>query len=197
MIIGISGKATSGKDTAVTYLIRRYGGVRIAYADALKREAQGLIYRLTGEYTDPWKDKHDKMRRFLQVLGTELMRAWKESVWVDLLIDEARIALTNGAPAVYVPDVRFPNEVEAIHTAGGKVIRLEAPNLVLGRRMRALYGEVSADKLQHPSETALDDYPYFDAHVSAIDLALTEVELDRFMESISIAPREPYEALTA
>lgn len=196
MIIGISGKATSGKDTAATYLQRRYGGVRIAYADALKREARDLIYRLTGEYTDPWKDKHDRMRHFLQVFGTELMREWKESVWVDLLIDEARLALQNGAPAVYVSDVRFPNEVEAIHWAGGRVIRLEAGDEVRAERMERLYGEVRADKLQHPSETALDGYENFDAHILSIDMAIMEHDLDAFMASIGFTPRVSYEALT-
>ena len=44
-----------------------------------------------------------------------------------------------------VCDVRFPNEVEAIQKAGGKVLRL----------LRDVY----EGQDQHSSETALDDYP--------------------------------------
>jgi hypothetical protein len=45
-----------------------------------------------------------------------------------------------------IDDVRFPNETEAVLKAGGSLIRVYRP---LG---------VSISNMQHPSETALDDW---------------------------------------
>jgi hypothetical protein len=61
-------------------------------------------------------------REFLQYLGTDVMRKIKDTVWVD-----ATIKLINQEqPSIAViPDVRFKNEVHAIHDAGGEVIRLD------------------------------------------------------------------------
>tara|TARA_B100001778_G_C18594892_1_gene634169 strand:- start:967 stop:1692 length:726 start_codon:yes stop_codon:yes gene_type:complete len=60
-------------------------------------------------------------REFLQYFGTEVMRDIKDSIWVDYTMK--RIAREQSSVAV-IPDVRFPNEINAIKEAGGIVIRL-------------------------------------------------------------------------
>ena len=60
-------------------------------------------------------------REFLQYFGTDICRRIKPDVWTSACIQ--RIVLS-GTQLAVVPDVRFPNEVEAIQKAGGKVIRL-------------------------------------------------------------------------
>lgn len=60
-------------------------------------------------------------REFLQYLGTDVMRSIKDTVWVDYTIK--KIVEERSGTAI-IPDVRFPNEVDAIHSAGGIVIRL-------------------------------------------------------------------------
>lgn len=60
-------------------------------------------------------------REFMQHFGTNIMRKIKDNVWVDctlsnILYEESEIAI--------IPDVRFPNEINAIHNNGGIVIRL-------------------------------------------------------------------------
>ena len=80
-------------------------------------------------------------REFLQYFGTDVMRKIKDTVWVDCTIksienQQSKIAL--------IPDVRFPNEVDAIHRAGGTVVRLT----------RDVY------KSDHNCETALDQNLY-------------------------------------
>jgi hypothetical protein len=82
-------------------------------------------------------------REFLQYFGTDVCRKIKDTIWVDSCINRMLDSRTELAIA---PDIRFPNEVEAIQKAGGKVIRLTR----------------SPHEDQHASETALNDYEGFD-----------------------------------
>jgi hypothetical protein len=60
-------------------------------------------------------------REFLQHFGTDICRGIKSDIWTSSCLDRV---LSSGTEFAIVPDVRFPNEVEAIQKAGGKVIRL-------------------------------------------------------------------------
>lgn len=77
------------------------------------------------------------VRQLMQEVGTGIFRRMKDSVWADCLVREMA---ESSAAVCLVEDVRYPNELEAIHSAGGKVIRLT----------RAPY------KDSHSSETDLD-----------------------------------------
>ena len=76
-------------------------------------------------------------REFLQYFGTDVCRKIKSTIWTDSCLK--RIQQDDSELAI-VPDVRFPNEIEAIQGAGGKVIKLT----------RRPYED------SHSSETALD-----------------------------------------
>jgi hypothetical protein len=87
-------------------------------------------------------------RELMQFIGTEIFRKMSGNVWVDTTI---RLIQAESPRLALIGDCRFPNEVEGIQKAGGKVIRFTRnpfPN----------------DK--HPSETALDkenfDWSRFD-----------------------------------
>lgn len=80
-------------------------------------------------------------REFLQYLGTDVMRKIKDTVWVDVTIKKI---LEEQSSVAIIPDVRFPNEVQAIHQAGGCVIRLTR----------------DPHRSQHPCEIALDEEHY-------------------------------------
>lgn len=90
-------------------------------------------------------------RDVLQYVGTEVFRRMYESVWAEATL--AKIQRDDSMFAI-ICDVRFPNEVETIQKAGGKVIRLTK------------FSDVPAT---HESETALDktnyDWTKFDAVV--------------------------------
>jgi hypothetical protein len=60
-------------------------------------------------------------RQFLQYLGTDIMRKIKDTIWVDWTI---KVINQEQSSLALIPDVRFPNEVDAIKKAGGIVIRL-------------------------------------------------------------------------
>ena len=98
-------------------------------------------------------------REFLQSFGTDIMRSIKDTVWVDYtlkLIQQEQSALA------LIPDVRFPNEVNAIHKAGGYVLRLD----------REVYSST------HNCETALDNDKFcwddFDDVLRNHDLSIQE-----------------------
>jgi len=64
-------------------------------------------------------------REFMQYFGTNICRAIKSNVWVDHMMKRIKREKTNLA---IIADIRFPNEVEAIREAGGKVVRLARSN---------------------------------------------------------------------
>lgn len=130
MIIGLSGPIGSGKDAAALILGKR-GFIRRAFADALKTEVDIAIncdMRLPddcpvtilelGRARDPWaKPTQPRMRALLQWWGTEYRRGADPDYWVNRLLKETRIDHRSFA----VPDVRFPNEADAIRSLGGEV----------------------------------------------------------------------------
>ena len=72
--VSLSGLARSGKDTFAEYLIKEYG-----YAgDYFARPLKTLAFNYLG-----WDgEKDEKGRRFLQLLGTDVGRAWDENIWL-------------------------------------------------------------------------------------------------------------------
>lgn len=103
------------------------------------------------------------VREFLEYFGTVLMRKIKDTVWVDYTIK--RIAEEDASIAI-IPDVRFPNEVEAIKNAGGVVIRLDRNVL----------------ESKHECETSLDndnfDWNNFDIVVNNDGRTLGQLQSD-------------------
>ena len=112
------------------------------------------------------KTSEPEVRALLQRLGSEVGRnLLGEDVWVDLTLKHA----PDGSKIV-VTDCRFPNEAAAIKRLGGQMWRVSRPG--------------TAPVNAHPSETALDDYPfdhYFEndstiAELHAHGLAVLEQE---------------------
>lgn len=64
------------------------------------------------------------IRTLLQFIGTELMKKrFDNNVWIRPTINNAH-EIANRYSLCIIPDVRFKDEEEAIHKAGGKVIRI-------------------------------------------------------------------------
>lgn len=138
MIIAISGKLKSGKDTIADYLVQEYGFKRIAFADKLKDIAKDLFF---------WDgNKDDYGRKLLQDLGMQ-MRSIKQDVWVDYVFRTIR---NHNDMNWVITDVRYKNEAEIAHKNRACIWRV---NRELDR---------SNILCNHISETDLDDYNYFD-----------------------------------
>jgi len=131
--------------------------------EKLKAKLKGtdFIYHEPGQMT---------AREVLQFVGTEIFRKMVPNVWVRSTVN--RIVSENSEFAI-VTDVRFPDELQGIKDAGGKVIRLTRG---------------SDAKDQHTSETALDkenfDWSNFDAVLDNEKMTINEscAELSRILK---------------
>lgn len=149
-LIGISGKARSGKDTLARHLAA-LGYQQLAFASGVKN----VTALLAGEplelfHDDVAKEAHSSnlgmtRRRAMQNVGNGLRDAVGPNVWIRPLM--AQWEASAQAPTV-VSDVRYPNEAEAIRAAGGLVIRIERSNAA------GLVGEAAS----HVSEAPLPDH---------------------------------------
>lgn len=156
IVIGITGKAGAGKDTAANALVQYRDCHRVALADGVRSAfgdlsgPTGQLYKeLTGDFT---------YRRALQLLGTEArQRTANQRLWISLLL--CKTAYLAGLHPVrrtrfVVPDVRYPLEVAglkaAIHRWGG----------VFGLLKVTRTHRLEIPESNHSSETAIDDLPY-------------------------------------
>ncbi|MEU7570297.1 hypothetical protein [Micromonospora sp. NPDC049240] len=157
-IIGMVGRQRAGKDTVAARLIEEHGYVRYSFADNVRRAAEALdpivtfsgrrlsevlaFHRYLRPDSNPWElaKEEPEVRRLLQRLGTEAIRAMDENFWVRQLIGQIEAE----ARPVVVTDVRFPNEAAAIERLGGWLVRVIRP------------GQDSGDL--HVSETAMDGW---------------------------------------
>lgn len=130
ILIGITGRARSGKDTLAAYLATRYKIERYAFAWPLKAGVRSM-FGLDGRHTDgdlketPLDILGGKSpRQVMQTLGTEWGREHvAPNIWVDLgLATWARLQAEGKSLAI--TDVRFENEAEAVRNAGGTIIHV-------------------------------------------------------------------------
>lgn len=159
MLIGTTGKKQAGKDSFAARLVEAHGFTRVAFADPMREFALALDPLVDGHYRlseivrslgwDVAKESIPEVRRTLQRLGTEAGRnVLGDRVWIDAAL--GKIDAVDGP--VVVTDVRFPNEAEAITSAGGILVRVVRP------------GHETTDA--HPSETAMDGHP---VHVQVVN----------------------------
>ena len=140
MIIGFVGFIGSGKDTAADYLVNFHGFRRDSFANTLK-DAVAAVFgwdrtllegrtkeaREWREQVDPWWAERLNMptltpRWVLQYWGTEVCRqGFHDDIWIASVENKLRKTKDN----IVISDVRFPNEIKAIHEAGGKVVRVK------------------------------------------------------------------------
>lgn len=132
LLIGISGKARTGKDTVARHLVKQYGFHQLAFADPI---VDGLIEMLgiPAEYRSTKKEEQIpgfpfSYRIAAQTLGTEWGRGLCPSIWIRVM--EKRISeFSDGMDRIVISDVRFENEASWIRDLGflWHVERQDAP----------------------------------------------------------------------
>jgi hypothetical protein len=179
-LIGFSGYARVGNDTAANILVEEYGFTRLAFADALRNALYALnpivakvnwhegyehlqeiinYYGWDGYKSTPYSDE---IRRLLQRFGTDAGRnIIGQNVWVQATLEN----LPGGK--YVVTDCRFPNEAEYItERYDGIIIRVERPGI----------GPIN----DHYSEVALDDCDFYchlknDGNIGQLRKSIKEV----------------------
>ena len=129
MIIGLIGKARTGKTTFADYLTKKYKFQNLAFADPIKEGAKIMfllseeqVYGNLKEIVDPRWNKTP--RQILQELGTDLCREhFGKDIWIKRLRMEAKL-LKKQKINIVVSDIRFPNEAEAVKSMGGHLIKI-------------------------------------------------------------------------
>ena len=169
IIIGISGKKGSGKDTFATFLedklVTKYNlkVVHKAFADDLKKCCAILSGQFDWVFYD--QDKKDKKAGLLNITNRELMQKFGDltrqldpDIWIKLALN---LDFKSEPDILIITDVRYKNEAKAIKDKGGILIRIKSNRSV---------------EDCHISETDLDDYTDFDLEIiNNISVTLTEL----------------------
>jgi hypothetical protein len=205
MIIGFVGFIGSGKDTAADYLVNFHGFRRDSFANTLKDAVAAvfgwdrvLLEGRTKEARE-WREQVDEWwanrlgipeltpRWILQQWGTEVCRkGFHDDIWIASVENKMRKTTDN----IVISDVRFPNEIKAIHSAGGLVVRIkrgpepswyqDAVNANAGNtNMSWLLSTDRLNKLNiHASETAWvgGDIDHTVSNDSTIDDLFTQIK---------------------
>jgi hypothetical protein len=135
MLIGLTGKARSGKDTVADILKKsdkRWDSV--SFADPIREGVAAMFGWNNRHLHGELKEVVDPLvgvspREAMQKLGTEWGRGMiKETLWADLAKHRVNYLL-NVNRNVVVSDIRFDNEAQLIHDLDGIIIRIERDNL--------------------------------------------------------------------
>jgi hypothetical protein len=214
MIVGFCGFIGSGKDTAADYLINCFGFRRDSFANTLKdavsqvfgwdrillegRSAEAREWR---EQVDTWwaerlQIPHLTPRWILQFWGTDVCRThFHDDIWIASLENKLRKTKDN----IVISDVRFPNEIKAIHNAGGIVVRIKRgpePDwyqdaINVNRGPATLGWGLGKDKLKrlgiHASETSWvgGDIDYIITNDSTVDDMFNQIK--NLVEDLPVA----------
>lgn len=184
-IIGFTGPATSGKDTAAQALIDTGMWKRVSFADPLKQSAlvlnplvtipcdhelvrtqwpeatisgDDVMLRLAEVVEELGWDgakRVPEVRRILQVMGTECGRQIFGPNCWVNIAAKSIQDVRNSGLRVVMTDVRFPEEAELIHNLGGTVVKIIRPGV----------GSLNA----HPSEAGITCYDHVVYNNSSID----------------------------
>jgi len=178
MLIGISGKIGSGKDTVgniiemlaatndptVNWEIKKYAGKLKEIACILTGCTLEQLENQEFKKLQIGSDWGMTYRELLQKLGTEAMRnGLHENVWVNALyadykakwvptgdsVAEEDVSLEKEYPNWIITDMRFPNEFDAVKVRDGITIRVNRDDQTK-----------AVDVNAHSSENALDDHNF-------------------------------------
>jgi phosphomevalonate kinase len=173
-LIGLSGKARSGKDAVADMCASLYGWRKMKLADPLKKMCRDM-FGLTCDHTDGiLKDLPigTTSPRELMIKVGQLGRTVSPNFWIGKL-EEAILKTPQAQLGTYViADVRFKNEMEWIKRRHGILVRLE----------RSV--DLRGPDIKDPSETELDAYDGFDLRIpeseneDAFDLPLVVAKIN-------------------
>ena len=184
MLIGLSGKAGSGKDTAYKFMedifleeSRDNIIYNMKFAEGIKKLAAELleVNHLHFESQEfkakviPTSKEGMTYRDFLLELGTGLVRKADPNFWVKKAIRQCNYI---DKDHYIFTDTRFTNEADKIREFGGKIIRLEC---------------IGNEGIDHISDKQLDDYD-FDYVVKAEkgDLGSIKAQIEEIMIDIGL-----------
>jgi len=122
-IIGLLGKARSGKDTTGDYLLNKLpNSISLSYAYPLKKEVSSML-DISIEQLDYYKNNNilydnTNIRKLLQDTGTK-NRVNNDLYYVKLLNNKIEECINKGYTNIIITDVRFIVEADELRRFGG------------------------------------------------------------------------------
>lgn len=205
IILGISGRAGVGKDTAADYLVANYDFVKISFADVMKRICfdvfdftEDQLWGISANRNivlSQYQEDDLSPRKALQALG-DWGRNLYPNTWIEYALKIAKELNTNsnyiysskkglescstgaqGPKNVVIADARYLNEVNAIKDYDGIVVRLLRPQAA------ALAGAAGNHSSERDQKLMKDED--FDAVLDNSDaIADLYLRLDQFIRPI-------------
>ena len=151
LLIGVYGRARSGKDTAADYLCAKLQLRKYAFAEPLKQMLKSAFgdHFHEGDRERICKEAGISYRQLMQLLGTEWGRNQvNPNLWINLVakrwewikegspeatevgtVSHLRIGDTLVTQGMILSDVRFDSEAEWIKSQGGTIIEITRPAL--------------------------------------------------------------------
>ena len=171
IIIAISGKIGSGKDTIADLIIDAYPMFeRKAFATRVK-EVVTVLTNTTLEQNSTQEGKSyippgftDSLGRLQQKIGEGMKHIFSEDIWVKCLLEDK----TNHH--LLITDCRHRVEANYIKKKGGYIIRINGDPANIGKLNHA-----NRD-LNHKSEIDLDDYEGFDYVIDNSNISKDELK---------------------
>jgi hypothetical protein len=182
LILLLTGKKQSGKDTSATYLCSEYGYKSLAFADPLRDITRYTLRKLGANTNLDLTDEvvkrmniHDSdgadllftrkgetgpmtYRQILQYMGTDAFREnIHEDIWVDMAVAKicSIFRKDKGCPGVLITDCRFPNEIDGLYKKLYEAGYNEEEHFVF-KTLRVYRPDLDTSD-EHISETALDN----------------------------------------
>lgn len=158
-IYTLSGKAEHGKNFTANIISSYY---KEEYNKQVCQLANGDYLKFLAKLAGWNGGKDEKGRKFLQEFGTEYIRnEINDDFWVDEVIQQIDI-LSRYYDTFVITDTRFPNEIAKLEKRFGienvvniRVVRYDSIGNDFWEEHKS---NLTEEQLNHPSETALNDY---------------------------------------
>jgi dephospho-CoA kinase len=187
--IALMGKIRSGKSTVSNHLYIRHSFNRVAFGDALKKNAHA---------TFPWIYEWNKPRALYQQFG-QLMRQIDPDVWIKHAEQAVKGAIdfrvNTGADevGVVVTDCRQQNEVDWCRKNGFSIVRVVADDNIRLKRAVAAGDEFKIEDLSHETEQNIMNFEVDYEIDNIAGVEELKVEIDKIL--IRIKENDPFGSL--
>lgn len=170
-LIGLVGRAGTGKDTVAGLLAYHYGFLQDAFADPIRAMVRTMLrgHQLPEAALSLREHKEAPLAHIgvsPRVLMQQLGEAWRradQDIWVKLLALRCGLHAESACPVhdrIVVSDVRYRNEASWIRQRGGKLLRIirDDAEPVAAHESEQQFGYVACDATIL-NDGALNDLP--------------------------------------
>lgn len=138
-----------------------------------------------GYLSTAWLEEPRSPRQIMQWWGTEFRRQQHPRYWTQIMLARLAEMSRNGASRFVVTDVRFENEADTVHAAGGTLWQVTRPGIsgattTEGTHVSATDGSVfkpsaviaNAHDIRHLQQLVLSEFVAFDSGIAGAQVTV-------------------------